>query len=128
MELQPLLELQILFHPAPARVQDQEAELQRPSFEKVLFDKLLPLGCYFLGDTRVPVSGQIDEVELSVDPVKIDQLRTAGSCTGKRQPVLARQAIQQAGLAYITSSQKRDLRERFSRKLIRPGCTDYKFR
>jgi hypothetical protein len=31
MKLEPLLEFQVLFHPAPTRVENQEAKLQRPS-------------------------------------------------------------------------------------------------
>src|SRR5580700_888521 len=36
MELQPLLELQILFHPASTRVENHEAQLQRLSPQQVL--------------------------------------------------------------------------------------------
>jgi hypothetical protein len=93
-----------------------------------LFDKLLPLECYFLGDTSVPISRQVDEVELSADPIKINQLSATRRGTGKRQLLFPDQAIQQAGLANVAPSQKRYLREGFSRKLIRLGCTYYKLR
>ncbi len=87
MKLQPLLEFQVLFHPAPTRVEYQEAKLQRPSLYKVLFDKPLPLESYVLGDTRISVSRQIDEVELSADLIKINQLRATRRGAGKRQLV-----------------------------------------
>jgi len=127
MELQPLFEFQVLIHPAPTRVENNEAELQRPSIGKVLFDQLLPLELNILRNTRIPVSRQIDEVEFSVDPVKIYQLCATRFCTRKGQPLLARQAIQQTRLAYITSAQKSDFRERLSRKLLRPRCANHKF-
>jgi hypothetical protein len=67
-------------------------------------------------------------VELSADPIKINQLRAARGGTGKRQLFIPNQAVQQAGLADVAPSQKCDLREGLSRKLIRPGCTYYKLR
>src|SRR5258708_23515962 len=109
-----------MFHPAPRRVEYQEAKLQRPSLYKVLFDKPLPLESYVLGDTRISVSRQIDEVELSADPIKINQLRATRRGTGKRQLFIAYEAVQQAGLADVTPSQKCNLRKGFSRKLLRP--------
>jgi hypothetical protein len=127
MELQPLLEFQVLVHPAPTRVENQEAKLQRPSVEEVLFDELLPLECNFLRDTSEPISRQIDEVELSADPVKIYQLRAARFRAGKRQTFLAGKAIEQARLAYVAPSQKRNFRERLDRELLRPRCTGNKF-
>ncbi len=72
MELQPLFEFQVLIHPAPTRVEDQETELQRLSMQQVLFDELFPLNYDSRWNTGVPISRQIDEVELAVDPVKIN--------------------------------------------------------
>src|SRR5262249_49748756 len=89
--------------------------------------ELLPLESYFLRSPGEPVPRQIDEVELSVDTIKIRQLRTAWFRTRKGQPLLASQAIQQTRLTDITASQKCNFGKRLGRKLARPGCTDYKF-
>jgi hypothetical protein len=40
--------------------------------QQVLFDELFPLTYYFCRDTSVSISRQIDEVELAVDPIKIN--------------------------------------------------------
>ena len=90
MELQPIFEFQVLFHPTPTRVEYQEAKQQRFSMQQVLFDERLPLKSYFLGDTGESVSRQIDKVKLSVDPIKINRLRAAGFRAGESQPRLGR--------------------------------------
>src|SRR5579864_6183316 len=126
MELQPILEFQVLFHPTPTRVEYKEAQQQRLSMQQVLFDERLPLNSYFLGDTGKSVSRQIDKVKLPAYPIKIYQLRAAGFRAGKSQPRLPGKAIHQAGLAHVTPSQKGNLWECFGRKLIRPGCTSHK--
>src|SRR6202049_4594003 len=126
MELQPIFEFQVLFHPTPTRVEYQEAQQQRLSMQQVLFDERLPLKSYFLGDAGESVSWQIDKVKLFLDPIKIYQLRAARFRAGESQPRLAGEAIHQAGLAHVTPSQKGNLRECFGRKLIRSGCASHK--
>src|SRR5579864_1167502 len=95
--------------------------------QQVFFNEPFPLECDFLRDARVTVSRQIDELELVADPVKIDRLCAPWLCTCERQLLLAGEAIQQTGLPHVAPSQKRDLRESFRRKLLRPDCTDYEF-
>src|ERR1700740_3052075 len=68
MELQPIFEFQVLFHPTPTRVEYQEAKQQRFSMQQVLFDERLPLNSYFLGDTSESISRQIDKMKLPADP------------------------------------------------------------
>ena len=80
--------------------------------EQVTFDQLFPLACYFLGDFGETIPWQVDEVELAVDLIEIDQLRTSGPGTGKRQPLATREAVQQTGFADVASAQKRNLRQR----------------
>src|ERR1700730_19414295 len=87
VELQPIFEFQVLFHPTPTRVEYQEAKQQRFSVQQVLFDERLPFKSYFLGDTGKSVSWQIDKVKQSVDPIKIDRLRAAGLRAGESQPL-----------------------------------------
>src|ERR1700728_2062926 len=91
-----------------------------------MFDELFPLEYNILRDTSISISRQIDEVELAVDPIKIHQLRASGLGAGKRQLLLAREAIQQTRLADVAPPQKRNLRERFGWKLFRPRCAGYK--
>jgi hypothetical protein len=127
MGLQPLFEFQVLIHPTSTRVENHEAQLQRASPQQVLFDELFPLELYFLGHASVPISGQVDKVELTAHPVEIDQLRTTGPRARKRQPLRTREAIQQTRLAHVAPAEKRNFGQRLGWKLIRPGSTRYKF-
>ena len=56
-----------------------------------------------LRDPGVSISRKIDEVELPVDPVKIDRLRATRCVAGERQPFLPGQGINQAGLPDVAS-------------------------
>jgi len=103
VKLQPLLELQIPFHPAPAGIQDQEGKIQRLPVQQVALDQVSPLAGHLLGNPGVTVPGEIDEIERSVDSVKIERLRAARSATGESQPFAPYQGVNQAGLPYVTS-------------------------
>src|SRR5580700_6423003 len=96
--------------------------------QQILFDELFPLNHQFRRDSGVSVSRQIDEVELSVDPIKIHQLRASGPGACERQVLLAGKAVQQTGLTDVASSQKRNFRERFGWKLLRVRRTYHKLR
>jgi len=89
MELQPVSEFQVLFHPTPTRVEYKEAEQQRFAVHQILLDQRFPVTPNFLRDTGETVSWQIDKVKLSVDPVKIDQLRATRFRAGESQSCLA---------------------------------------
>ena len=96
--------------------------------QQVLFNELFPLDYDSLRNTCIPVSRQIDEVELAADPIKIYSLRASRLGARNCQPLLARKAIQQTRLADVTASQKRNFRERFVWKLFRLRCADQKLR
>src|ERR1700734_2273332 len=71
MELQPLFEFQILFHPASTRVEDYKTQLQRAALHQILLDELFPLRRYCLRDASVSISGQIDKLELIAYPIEV---------------------------------------------------------
>ena len=49
-------------------------------------------------------TGKIDEVEGSVDAIKIDRLRSTRGIAGKSQPFLPHEGVDQAGLPHVASS------------------------
>jgi hypothetical protein len=63
-----------------------------------------------------------------IDPVKIDGLCSTRRAADKCQPFVPDQSIQQAGLSYVTSPQKRNLRQLVGGKHLRPAGTHYEFR
>ena len=126
VSLEPITELNILFHPSPARVQNDDAQPQSASTEQITLDERPPLTRDFPGDFREPISWQIDETIPAIDLEEIDVLRTTRPRAGARQPDGSDQLIQKAGLADVAAAQKSDLHVAFGRKLLRLGCTHYK--
>src|SRR5690242_9757568 len=104
MMLEPPLQIEILVHPSAAGIQYQAGKLQRFPLLQVLVDQLLPLQLVTRRHPGVSVPRKIDEVEGSVDTVKIDRLRATRGAAGESQPFLAYQGVDQARLPYITST------------------------
>jgi hypothetical protein len=124
--LEPVSQLDVFLHPAPSRIQDDDAQTQSPAIEQVPLDERLPFGLFFTGNFSEPIPWKIDEPQAVFNLVEIDQLRTARPGTGTRQLIGIQQRIQQAGFADITAAQKCDLSSSLRWKLIRSGCTYYK--
>src|SRR5689334_13291586 len=100
-----------MLHPTPASIENQKTQVQRFPPEEILLDELLPLGPHLRRHLGISVSGQVNEVELIFHPIEIDDLSTARRRTGEGQPVLAGEAIEQAGFTDVAAAQKCDLRE-----------------
>jgi len=74
---QPVAKFEILFHPAPPRIQQQKTELQSLPAGQILFDQEFPGVRDLLGNPRISIPGQINETPPIFDPEEIDVLRPA---------------------------------------------------
>jgi len=101
---EPILQFEILLHPAAARIQYDQRVAQGPAAEQVALDQLLPLPCDQVRNSRVPITGKINEAVTSIDLEEIDRLSTARSGTRVGQPTGPRQRIYQTGFANITAA------------------------
>jgi len=102
--LEPPLQVQILVHPSAASVQNQAGKSQGFRIFQVLSNEFLPFELVPQGHAGISISGQIDEVEGSVDAIKIDRLRSTRGIAGESQPFAPRQGVEQAGFPNVTSS------------------------
>jgi len=85
----------------------------------------LPTRAFIQRNSRVAVAGQIDEMQIVVDPVKINQLGASGTGACERQARLFYQTIQQTRFAHVASPQEGNLTwAAVSRKLGGAGGAD----
>ena len=126
MRFEPVLQLVIAFHPSPPCIQHQDREPQGAASQQITFNQLFPLTRDVLGNFRETIPREIYKTQSLVELEEIDRLRTAGPRTGIRQPVSPYQRINETGFADVASSQKRNFRLLFRRKLIWLRCTYYK--
>jgi hypothetical protein len=79
-----------------------------------------------LGNFRETISGEIDEIEPTIDLKEVNRLRCPGPGTDSRHRLASDQTVQQARLTNVAPAEKRDFRELSARKLFRANCTYYK--
>jgi hypothetical protein len=84
-----------------------------------MLNQILPFRNHRQRNPGVTISRQIDEVKRSVNTIKIDRLRPTWRIARERQPFLLCQGVQQTGLTYVTSSQKRYFGQPVLREKIR---------
>src|ERR1700675_4605349 len=103
MVLEPPFQVQILVHPSTAGIQYQAGKLQGLPILQILIDQNLPLRRKVRRNPGISISWQIDEIERSIDTIKIDRLCPARRVAGKSQALLTNQRINQAGFPNVTS-------------------------
>jgi hypothetical protein len=71
-----------------------------------MFNEFRPIVFGREGHSRISITRQIDEIEITFYSIKVDRLRAARCVTGKRQPALSRKRIDQTGFSDIASPQE----------------------
>ena len=87
---------------------------------------MLPRIHFVLGDFSETISGEIDEMEPTIDLIEVNRLRCPGPGADSRHRLASDQTVQQARLANVAPAEKRDFRKLSARKLFRANCTYYK--
>ncbi len=76
--LKPFLELQILLHPPPPRIQQDKTELECLPMKEIRLDEPLPVVLVLARNFGESISWEVYEVYLVIHPEKIDDLRATG--------------------------------------------------
>ncbi len=93
-----------------------------------MFNELCPILHRSAGYASVSISGQVYEVALVFNPIKIESLGPAGSAAGERQSAVPNERVDQAGFADIASPQKSDFRQTIGGELLGTTGASYKLR
>ena len=110
------------------RVDDQNAERDESRLLKIALHEPPPAVALGLGDLRVAVAGQIDEVEPAVDFEVVDLRRFAGTRADAGKIFAVHHAVDDARFADVRASRERDLRQSVMDELRGHGRAQDKFR
>jgi hypothetical protein len=84
---EPISQLDILFHPAPPRIQDDNCQAQRTAVEQIPLDQRLPFIGNSLGELCEPIPRQVNQSQPAVHLEEIDELRTTRPGTDSSQTI-----------------------------------------
>ncbi len=125
--LEPFFQVEILIHPAAARVQNQKRHFQCLSFFQITFNEPRPLLLRRQRYLGITIARQINEIEAVIDAIKVDRLGSAWSVAREREPRYPCYRIDKAGLTDIASAQKRNLRQPIRREVFGFICAKDEF-
>src|SRR5947207_12833217 len=100
---EPPLQVEILFHPSAAGIDDQAGKLQALPLLQILVNQNFPLLRESGRHPRITIPGEIDEIERILDTVKVNSLRSTRRGTCESQPLRAGQGGKQAGLTKLAA-------------------------